>query len=575
MFKAYVEGLCYTCSSISTQTFRKSLGHNRTVADTYPRTKRPTATEVAAPQPRRSSAIPSATRVPTTPPSPTPGALPPVAQRGASPGDTHASQLSAVVAATTSYLRATLENLVTGISMLETAPRPLDSGIEQRSLRYMAGEAERISQTLATLDEVCAVLSPTPALRAASIEIGDLLMELLAAWKQRAPHHTLELALPGEVPTIIGDEARINRALDLLLEFAIALAPDGGTVRVSVRPHADALVVSLRQPDSTLDPTQLSQLCEPFRSVPLGAQTLIGAGLGLALARANVEAHGGRMWTETASSGRGISLLASFPLTPAAPAVEVAPALAEQAPTAVTEPTRVAVERGRRVVLVLEGDQRMARFLRANLEAQQYRAISASDTAEALHLIDLEEPDLLLLDDSLGGAGGSAPLAELRAYTSAPIIILARRSDPIECARLLDAGAADYIARPISVEELSARVRAALRTSEVASRTAAGAPVFTTGELTIDLGQHLVTVAGQSVPLSKTEYKLLRVLAQHAGMVLSHEVVLERVWGPAYSREVEFVWVYIRRLRRKIEPDPSHPRYILTVPGVGYRLARC
>ncbi|MGZ3603190.1 MAG: winged helix-turn-helix domain-containing protein, partial [Ktedonobacterales bacterium] len=132
----------------------------------------------------------------------------------------------------------------------------------------------------------------------------------------------------------------------------------------------------------------------------------------------------------------------------------------------------------------------------------------------------------------------------------------------------------DYIVKPFSIEELLARVRVVLRTRQASARATEQEPVFQSGELTVDFAQRIVSVSGQPVSLSKTEFKLLRVLAQHAGMVLSHEVLLERVWGAAYSQEIEFVWVYIRRLRRKIEPDPANPCYILTVPGVGYRLAR-
>jgi two-component system KDP operon response regulator KdpE len=177
-----------------------------------------------------------------------------------------------------------------------------------------------------------------------------------------------------------------------------------------------------------------------------------------------------------------------------------------------------------------------------------------------------------LLDGALAEAEGFTPLRRLLADAQCPIIVLARQSDPLACARALDLGASDWIARPFSAEELFARVRAALRAQRSAATTSV--PAFTTGELSIDFAQRLVTVGGAAVALSKTEYKLLRTLAHHPGMVLAHDMLLERVWGPGYADAVDFVWVYIRRLRRKIEPDPARPRYILTVPGVGYQLAR-
>ncbi|HEV8190693.1 MAG TPA: response regulator transcription factor, partial [Ktedonobacterales bacterium] len=235
---------------------------------------------------------------------------------------------------------------------------------------------------------------------------------------------------------------------------------------------------------------------------------------------------------------------------------------------------RLALQRESSVVLVADGDVRMARYLRANLEAQRYRVVVARDLEDIYRHIDLEEPDLLLLDSTLPGLETSEALQRLGSYASAPLILLAPHADPLTCARALDLGVADYVAKPFSVEELLARLRAALRKREGQSRASSHETTFTSGELQIDFSLHQVMVNGKVVQLSKTEFKLLRTLAQHAGMVLAHEVLLERVWGPGYGREVDFVWVYIRRLRRKIEPNPSQPRYILTVPGIGYRLAR-
>jgi two-component system KDP operon response regulator KdpE len=231
----------------------------------------------------------------------------------------------------------------------------------------------------------------------------------------------------------------------------------------------------------------------------------------------------------------------------------------------------------RPVILVMDSDSRMLRYLRANLEVARYKPVLARNVEEVLQLIDLEEPDLLLLDIA---ATGLAPaetdefILELRAQVPAPIICLTRQSDPVECARLLDLGAADYVAKPFGLDELLARIRAALRTHQAISRNPPKSSRFQSGELMIDFGERRVCLGDRQIALSKTEFKLLRVLAEHAGMVLPHEALLSRVWGLGYSQEVEFVWVYIRRLRKKIEPDPSAPTYIQTVPGVGYRLVR-
>ncbi len=215
----------------------------------------------------------------------------------------------------------------------------------------------------------------------------------------------------------------------------------------------------------------------------------------------------------------------------------------------------------------------MARYLRANLEEADYSAKTAATLDAAIKLIELEEPDLILLDLALPDERGREPLARALARTLAPVIALGRSADPAACATTLDAGAADFIPQPLSIEETLARVRRALRPQPGQESTPA-ARVYTCGDLVIDDTQRLVTIAGAPAALSKTEYRLLRTLAQNPGKTLSHEALLAHVWGPAYRQEIEFVWVYIRRLRRKIEPDPANPRYILTAPGVGYRLAQ-
>jgi DNA-binding response OmpR family regulator len=316
-------------------------------------------------------------------------------------------------------------------------------------------------------------------------------------------------------------------------------------------------------------------------SAPLGVLVDRGiedSALDLTLIAAILDAHGGRAWAEPGPGGAGLILATAWPLNPVLP-TSVSPAsLAEAkqtppAPMLEGPAVALAVERERRVVLVVEADARVARYLRANLESQQLRTLVAHDADEARHLVDLEAPDLLVLDGGLPGMDDCRLLNQLVTYAGAPILVLAHHADALACARALDHGAADWMARPFSMDELVARIRAALRTH--ASRLPAERVTrFTCGDLAVDFTQHSVTVGGRSVGLSKTEYKMLRLLAQHPDMVLSHDVLLERVWGPGYNDAIAFLWVYVRRLRSKLEPDPAHPRYILTVPGVGYRLAR-
>ena len=464
---------------------------------------------------------------------------------------------------------------------LLTASRRLDTDDHHEMLREIAHESAALREAAQAIADLAQIRSGD-ALRLGPVELGDLLMSVIPRWKPRAPHHSFELALPGVAPAVTADASRVEQALDLLLEAAVKLAPEGGRIRVSVRPRgADEVEVGVRAFGYSVPAADLQRLFDPFYRLAELPDVQVRGGMGLPLARAILQAHKGRLHAETPAFGPGLLFVASWPLLPITIAHPRTPhgdgdtrATAEGA--AIGNPTGASpiALRAKPVILVHDGDPRMVRYLRANLEAQHYRPIIARENGEARQLIDLEEPDLILLDVASISEDASSVLRQICSTTGAPIIVLARRHDPDECMRLLDLGAVDYVVKPFSIEELLARVRVALRTRQASAHAVTQEPIFQSGELTVDFAQRAVSVSGQPVSLSKTEFKLLRVLAQHAGMVLSHEVLLERVWGAAYSQEIEFVWVYIRRLRRKIEPDPANPCHILTVPGVGYRLVR-
>jgi DNA-binding response OmpR family regulator len=225
-------------------------------------------------------------------------------------------------------------------------------------------------------------------------------------------------------------------------------------------------------------------------------------------------------------------------------------------------------------VVVVENDPRMARYLRAHLEEQRYQVQVVSHGLQFLRQLDLKEPDLILLASNTSDISGGEILQRLREFSHIPVLMLCDDGDEDEHLRYLDTGADDFVVKPFSIKELLARVRVLLRRRAANEPVAAGETLFTTGELLIDFAQHQVSIEGQPVQLSRTEYKLLTVLAQNVGRVMTHELLLERVWGSEYNREVDFIWVYISRLRRKIEVDPRHPRYILTIPDVGYKLVK-
>jgi len=224
-----------------------------------------------------------------------------------------------------------------------------------------------------------------------------------------------------------------------------------------------------------------------------------------------------------------------------------------------------------RRILVVEDDLRLGRFLADLLRRQGYQAETATTGAQALEAAETFQPHLLILDLVLPDISGLEVLERVHRGGKVPVLVLSGRGEEALKVRALDMGADDYLTKPFSPAELLARIRAVLRRAETTPSPPVP-PVLTLGDLTVDFHARVVRRGGKEVPLTRTEFALLQVLAANAGKVLTHRDLLQRVWGPEYGEETEYLRTFIKQLRRKIEPDPSRPRYILTQPGVGYRL---
>jgi two-component system KDP operon response regulator KdpE len=219
-------------------------------------------------------------------------------------------------------------------------------------------------------------------------------------------------------------------------------------------------------------------------------------------------------------------------------------------------------------VLVVDDEPETVKYVSTNLRIRGYEVLTAADGQTALREFERSPIDLIILDIMMPGPDGFEVCRAIRRQSDVPIIMLSARGQEKDIVHALDLGADDYLTKPFGVEEMLARVRAALRrTTQTGS--APRAPLVT-DDLEIDFNSRRVTAQGHEVSLTPTEYDLLAHLAINAGRVLTHRSLLQGVWGPEYGDETEYLWAYIRRLRRKLEPDPSNPRYILTQPGVGY-----
>jgi two-component system KDP operon response regulator KdpE len=218
-------------------------------------------------------------------------------------------------------------------------------------------------------------------------------------------------------------------------------------------------------------------------------------------------------------------------------------------------------------VLVVDDEPQILRALQLKLRTAGYTVETAATAGEALMKAAMRPPEAIILDVLLPDGNGTAVCRELRSWSAVPILVLSAVGEEQEKIAALDAGADDYVTKPFSGDELLARLRAALRRATPSAR-----PVLEVGELRIDLEKRAVTKAGAPVSLTPIEYDLLRLLAQNEGKLLTHPTILREIWGPAYREESNYLHVYVSHLRRKIEPDPTRPRYLLNQPGIGYRL---
>ncbi len=225
-------------------------------------------------------------------------------------------------------------------------------------------------------------------------------------------------------------------------------------------------------------------------------------------------------------------------------------------------------------ILTADDDPQLLRLVARNLQFEGYEVITASDGQQALEEIESHTLDLALLDVMMPRMDGFTVCQRVREFSAVPIIIVTARGQDQDKVRGLDLGADDYLTKPFSVDELLARVRAVLRRAQfVNNEQQTTRSAVSIGELTIDYTQHAVTLAGQEITLTPIEYRILAYLAQNAGRVVTQDLLLEHVWGSEYTGESHMLQVNVNRLRRKLEPTPTHPRYILTKVGVGYQLA--
>ncbi|TMC20293.1 MAG: response regulator [Chloroflexi bacterium] len=436
-----------------------------------------------------------------------------------------------------------------------------DPAIQREMLQMIDTQSDRLHDILNTLLDVWRLDAGTQPLRMTQVYIPEMLEQLVRRWHKLATSHRFVLRIPPDLPPVLCDVVRIEQTLNHLLKNAVTYSPAGKMITIAAETDDGELRIAITDEGIGIALEHLSHIFDRFYRIQQDDDEQVGGtGLGLAAARAAVEAHGGKIWADSAGHRHGATFSFTLPIASHAtssllpPAKALLPTAQQVIPSNTTRPALRKADR-RIGILLAESDPRMARYIRANLEEQQYRVHTVNHGVQFLRQLDLEEPALIILSTRLADMSGIQLLQRLREFSPIPVIVLSDDCDEDERAQIFDCGGDDLMLKPFGMKELLAAI-------------------FCTGDLIIDHAQHIVTVRDKTVQLSRTEYNLLNVLAQNAGMVVTHELLLEKVWGPEYNRDVDFIWVYISRLRRKIEEDSRHPKYIVTVPDVGYKLMK-
>ena len=364
----------------------------------------------------------------------------------------------------------------------------------------------------------------------------------------------VQIDLPPDLPRVMADHQRIVQVLGNLFSNAARHAPETSAIHVAAERDGVHVRVSVSDEGQGIPAEQLAHIFDRHTRLTGRVGGTDDYGLGLAICKGLVEAHGGRIQAESDGAGRGTRFAFTLPVADSS-AESVAPRPGQS----------VEALKGTRV-LVVDDDPRTLRQVRDALASGGYIPLVTGDPAELPGLIQSERPDLVLLDLVLPDADGIELMASIPELASLPVVFISGYGRDETIARALESGAADYIVKPFSPTELRARVGAALR------RRAEAEP-FVLDELTIDYDRRRVTLAGQPVSLTATEYELLRVLSVNAGKVLDYQALLRQVWGEREIRNAEVVRTFIKRLRQRLGEKASRPKWIFNERGVGYRMA--
>jgi len=423
-------------------------------------------------------------------------------------------------------------------------------------------QTDRMRELIADLLDVARIESGTLSVLPKPAEVADLIAEAHNAFQSGGAKHELYTEFAPDLPLILADRLRIIQVLCNLLSNAARYSPDRLPIRVSAAREGLLVVISVSDKGKGIPAESLPHLFGKFSRNEAENQSE-ETGLGLAICKGIVEAHGGRIWAE--SDGPGMGTTVSFTIPAVGQPTNVSPAKGTQP---LTRSASQAMEERMRI-LVVDDDLLALRYVRDTLANAGYTPLVTGDPQEALVLMYEKKPHLALLDLMLPGKDGIDLMKEILEIKNVPVIFLSAYDQDQMIARAFDMGAADYVVKPFSPTELTARIRGALRKW-------AGPDLlepFVLGEMAIDYVTRQVTLAREPVRLTAIEYRTLVELSQHAGQVVTYEYLLRKIWEMEGEVDLRPMRTVISTLRRRLNDDADNPTYIFTEPRVGYRFA--
>ena len=458
-------------------------------------------------------------------------------------------------------LRVPLASIKGSASTVLNAQQPLDMTEIHQFFHIIDEQSDHMRGLISDLLDAGRIDMGTLSVNPNSRELADLVDQARNTFLSGGSRHPILVDLPPDLPQVMVDSMRIVQILVNLFSSASAHSPESSPIRVTAVRDDVHVAVSVCDEGWGMSPKELENLFQKYSHLSGDRAPGIGGSLGLVICKGLVEAHGGRIWAESGGAGQGTRITFTIPVTDAPDSGTVS-----SFPKDNLHPPSKKGEAPRRI-LVVDDDPQMLRFIRDALAAQNYSPIVTSEHRELSQIIQAEKPHLVLLDLILPGTDGIKLMEHVPELSHVPVIFISAYGRDETIAKALERGAADYLVKPFSATELTARIQAALR------RQAKPEP-FVNGSLVIDYEQRKVTLAGHPVSLTAGEYDLLRILSENVGRVVTYDLLIRQMWSGPDSGDPDRVRTFIKQLRRKLEDEPARPTYILNVRGVGYRMAQ-